>query len=854
LCIILAEKYLLALHGDNDMSEQQKASQQPSKNRLLWLYILIYGAISVLTIVVVLVSYWLWKLWGLSLLSTAVGTIGALIAIVAPLYGFLLRRLKDNFEEKHHPSPSQTGNTSVASLLPQSDKREEHHPEIWNVPYHHHPFFTGRESLLKQIYDNLTAGKTTALAQPQTINGLGGVGKTQCAVEYAYRHRQEYRYVFWVNAASRETLIADYLTIASLLKFPEQSEPEQSRIVERVKNWLTEHDLWLLILDNADDLNMAYTFLPTTGMGQILLTTREQAVGPLAHGIEVKEMDIEEGTVMLLRRAKLLSRKASLDQVNQQEREQARRIALMMGGLPLALDQAGAYIEENTCTFTEYLEAFQHRQADLLRQRGRYGSDHPDPVATSWSLSFEKVEQNNPLASSLLRYCAFLAPDDVPEDMILEGAIKLGPALQPLASDPTLLREAIGDLNRFSLIRRNPDHHALSMHRLVQVVLKNTMSQDEQRQWVERAIQTVSYVFPVVEPTTWPQCQRYLPHALVCAELIQQWQIESIDAAWLLHATGRYLNDRAQYTEAESLLQRAVHAYEHMLLPGYLDTTTSVKNLAGPYYARGRYEQADLLYQRAIPIKEHALNPNHPNTASGLNNLALLYQDQGKDEQAEPLFQRALLIYEHVFGLDHLDTATILNNLALLYQDQGKYEQARLLLQRALNIYEQALGPDHPNTAMGLNNLALLYQDQGKYEQAEPLFQRALLIYEHALGPDHLNTAMSLNNLARLYQDQGKYEQAELLFQRALLIYAQAETRYERALGPDHPNTAMSLNNLALLYQDQGKYEQAEILYKQVLANREKLLGSDHPNTLRTRKKLNELQQALKQQEAGKKP
>jgi tetratricopeptide (TPR) repeat protein len=802
------------------MSQQQMTSQQHKpKNRRRWLYILIYGVISVLTILLLLVSYWLWKIWGLSLLSTAVGTIGALIAIVAPLYGFLLQRIKDNLEEKRHPSPSQTGNPSIASSPLQPDKQEKHHLEVWNIPYHQTPFFTGREGLLRQIYNSLTVGKTTALAQPQTINGLGGVGKTQCAVEYAYRHRQEYRYVFWVNAASRETLIAHYLTIASLLKLPEQSEPEQFRVVERVKSWLAEHDLWLLILDNADDLNSAYTFLPTTGTGHILLTTREQAVGPLAHSIEVKEMDSEEGTVMLLRRAKLLSRDASLDQANQQEQEQARMIALMMGGLPLALDQAGAYIEENACTLTEYLEAFQRRQADLLRQRGRHGSGHPDPVATSWSLSFEKVEQNNPLASSLMRYCAFLAPDDIPEDMIVEGAVKLGSALQPLANDPTLLHEAIGDLSRFSLIRRRPDHRALSMHRLVQVVLKNTMSQDKQRQWAERAIQAISYVFPLVGPTTWPQCQRYLPHALACAELIGQWQIESIEAAWLLHATGRYLNDRAQYIEAETLLQRALHLYEHTLIPDYPETTTSLKSLVGPYYVRGKYEQADLLYQRAIPIKEHVLELDHPNTASGLNNLALLYQDQ------------------------------------------DKYEQAELLLQRALYIYENALGPDHPDTAMGLNNLALLYQDQNKYEQAELLLQRALYIYENALGSGHPNTAMSLNNLARLYQDQGRYEQAEPLFRRALHIYEQTEILYKRvlnvkeyALGPDFSLAARSLYNLARFYQDQGKYEQAEIFYQQALANWEELLGSDHPNTQTARKALNTLQQTLKQQERDKKP
>src|SRR5204862_7267501 len=144
-----------------------------------------------------------------------------------------------------------------------------------------------------------------------------------------YRHRQEYRSVFWVNAASRETLIADYVTIASLLKLPEQSESEQSRVVDSVKGWLAEHDLWLLILDNADDLNMAYTFVPTTGTAHLLITTREQAGGPLARSVEVKEMDLEEGTVMVLRRAKLLAHDAYLDQAHQQHQRYARRIALL---------------------------------------------------------------------------------------------------------------------------------------------------------------------------------------------------------------------------------------------------------------------------------------------------------------------------------------------------------------------------------------------------------------------------------------------------------------------------------------------------------------------------------------------
>ncbi len=175
---------------------------------------------------------------------------------------------------------------------------------LWHVPHRRNPFFTGREAVLARLHETLTTERTAALTQPQAISGLGGIGKTQTALEYAYRYRSEYQAVCWVRADTRETLVSDLMAIADLLHLAGANEQDQSRVVEAVRCWLSEHDRWLLILDNADDLELVSEFLPTSGTGHILLTTRAQATGLLAHSIDLEQMEPEEGALFLLQRAK----------------------------------------------------------------------------------------------------------------------------------------------------------------------------------------------------------------------------------------------------------------------------------------------------------------------------------------------------------------------------------------------------------------------------------------------------------------------------------------------------------------------------------------------------------------------
>ena len=708
-------------------------------------------------------------------------------------------------------------------------------PRLWNVPYPRNPFFTGQEVLLTQLAETLLTGQPTALSQPQAVSGLGGIGKTQIAVEYAHRHRQNYQAIFWVRADTHEAIVSGYVTLAQNLNLPEKEEKDQTVIVQAVLRWLSTHTGWLLILDNADDLPVLEGLLPLEHRGHLLITTRTQALGTLAHPLEVAIMPQDVGATLLLRRARLIATNASLEAASSADVTIARAISEELGGLPLALDQAGAYIEESRCSLARYQKLYRLQPSPLLKRRGGFKHDYPASVATTWSLSFKKVEQQNPMAAELLRCCAFVHPDTIPEELFTAGAVHLGAGLQQMRRNLLAFDEAVRVLLAYSLIHRDPATATFSIHRLVQVVLIDAMPTRTRKLWRVRIMRALNEVFPEGAFEEWTTCGRLLPHTLLSMAWIEYEPIPTTPAeAHLLHKAGNYLRERGQYSEAEPLLVQAYMIHEQHSGTEHLDTASSLNNLALLYREQGKYEKAESLYRRVLAVYEQHWGAEHPDIAKSLSNLALLHERQGKYEQAASLYQRALTIQQKHSGAEHPDTAMSLNGLAVIYWQQSKYEEAEHLFQRALAIRELHLGAEHPDTAKSLYSLAALYWQQSKYEEAEPLFQRALAIREMHLGAEHPDTAKSLIGLAILYRIQRKYKESEALFQRALAIQ-------EHSLGAEHPDTAGSLEDLAILYQDQGMYEKAESLYLRALTIREQHLGAEHPNTARNLNNLAEL-------------
>ena len=355
---------------------------------------------------------------------------------------------------------------------------------IWHVPYPRNPFFTGREDVLTRLRQTLIADRLASLVPTQIISGLDGIGKTQIALEYAYRYRDDYQAVLWVRADTRERLVSDFVTIASLLDLPEKNTLDHVIVASAVKRWLNTVTNWLLIVDEVEDLKIVYDFVPSGGKGHILLTTRAQAVGTIAARIELEKVGPKEGAFFLLRRAKIIAPDASLESANEADISKAQEISMLMDGLPLALDQAGAFIEETACGLAGYLDLYQQQHKELFKQRGDIASTHPEPVASTWLLSFKKVERANPAAAELLRLLAFLHPDAIPEEIITKGAPELGPVLEPVATNLVTLNKAIAELLKYSLVRRDSNAKTLTVHRLVQLVIQDSMDEEQEHMWV----------------------------------------------------------------------------------------------------------------------------------------------------------------------------------------------------------------------------------------------------------------------------------------------------------------------------------------------------------------------------------
>jgi tetratricopeptide (TPR) repeat protein len=805
----------------------------------------------------------------------------------------------------------------------------------WNIPFHRNSFFTGREEILTRLRHELQEGHTAALSQPVAVSGMGGIGKTQTAVEYAYRYRDDYQAVLWLKSSTPEELTEDFAGLAQLLQLPEREVQEQARVIAAVKRWLEMHTRWLLIFDNADDLPIVRDYIPSKCSGHILLTTRAHAMSGIATKIEIPEMNDEEGIRLLLQRAGLIKHATLLEQVAKSDLQEAQKIVEELGRLPLALDQAGAYIEETGESLASYLQLYQDQREELLQWRSAI-ADHV-PVATTWTMALQNIEEDHPTAIELIRFCAFLAPDMIPEELLPKAVIKFDIKLEaknkqtlfdkdPLGKtvaqfDATLksldirlqaknnqslfnkdflgkavpnfdvplqvkktqssLNKDIADLLKYSLIQRDNTSKTITIHRLVQVVIRDSISKAQKKRWAEQVVQVLGTTFPFDEVAPWTESQKYLSHALQVAEYINQWSFTFAQARNLLNKLGTYFMSRGQYKEAESfkkqhliiieknvglehtetatslnnlgnlyaqqhkyqqaeaLYQRALSICEKHLGSDHPDIALCLSNLGSLYIQQDKYQEAELLYQRVLIIREKHLGSDHPDTAHSLNNLGNLYTQQGKYQEAGPLLQRALAILEMQLELDHPDIALCLNNLSNLYTQQGKYQEAELLCQQALAIYEKRLGSDHPDTAHSLSNLGYLYNEQGKYQQAEPLLQRAIAIREQRLGGDHPYTASSINNLGYLYTQQDKYQQAEPLFQQALAIF-------EKRLGPDHPKTADCLIFFSTYYEKQGNYAQAEALLQRALTIREKRLGVDHPKTIKAREQYAELERRMK--------
>ena len=699
---------------------------------------------------------------------------------------------------------------AIAGLLP------PHH-----IPFHQNELFTGREAVLAELQQRLSANSNDAdghAVATVAVAGLGGTGKTQVALAYCYRHLADYDLIYWLPADEPTTLGIALAEMAVRLGLTSRQTADHNALRQQVLAWLqTTAKRWLLVFDNADQIDPAALrpFLPPLGNGANLITTRNPNWGGLAQTVLLDLFTEAEAVAFLLKQLPQTAQNAA----------EASQLADLLGYLPLALEHARAYVAATGCSLADYAGYFATERQELWAEAAAPLDYQQRTVTTTWELAFAQVQQVAG-AAALLNLGCFLAAEPLPLSLLAaaEEVEGVPEPLREMAASKRKLDKAIAALRRYSLLTR--DGETVVLHRLVQLVARDRMPPELRQTWLRATVALLRKAWPFKENNmeTWEESGRLLSHLLAVLAVANGEELEETAVADLNTQADFYLSHLGHFAAALPYSQRALAIDEKALGPNHPSIAIRLNNLGTLLQAMGDYEAALPFIKRALNIDEKALDPDDFSVARDLNNLGTLLQAMGEYEAALPFLQRALNIWMTIFGTDHPQVATSNNNLGQLLKAMGAYETALSFLQRALTIDEKVLDPDHPSVARDLNNLGTLLQAMGAYETALPFIQRALTVAAKVLEADHPNIATLNNNLGGLLQDLGDYEAALPFLQRALLIS-------EKALGADHPSVAINLNNLGLLLQDLGDHEAARPFLERTLAICTAKLGESHPHT-----------------------
>ncbi|KAL2864142.1 uncharacterized protein BJX67DRAFT_225831 [Aspergillus lucknowensis] len=690
----------------------------------------------------------------------------------------------------------------------------------WMVPFLRSVNFVGREEELAKIEDLTQIGQSRI-----AICGLGGVGKTQIAIELAYRTRERDPScsILWIPCTSYASVEQAYLGIAETLAI---QGVQPTEVKEHVKTYLSRNrgQKWLLIFDNADDVDMWFgggsvttsliDFLPQSEQGCILFTTRNRKLAvKLASSsvINISEPDTKTGLKIL---ENGLIRKGLLE-----KKEAAVALLEQLMFLPLAITQAAAYISSNDIELGDYTTLLQEQELDVIEVlsedfegEGRY-KEIINPVATTWLISFQQIQQKDPLAVEYLAFMACINPRDIPQSLL------------PEAMSKKKRIDALGILKAFSFINEQGKDNTLSLHRLVYLATRNWLRKQGQFSlYIQKAADHFSQVFPNNNHENQKIWRKYLPHALsmINEEAFKTEQRRYVklirNIARCLQADGRY-NEAVMLFEDNMNLQKRGESYHD------LSALTAMADLGSIYCIQGRWNEAEKLEMQVMETSKTVLGAEHPDTLRSMVNLALTYLNQGQWNEAEKLSIQVMETFKTVLGAEHPSTLSTMANLASTYGRQGRWNEAEKLFVQVMETRKTVLGAEHPDTLTSMANLALIYLKQGQWKEAEELQAKELELCSKALGPEHPNTLTSVANLASTYWSHGQWNEAEKLF-------VQVMETFKTVLGAEHPSTLSTMANLASTYRKQEQWNKAEKLEVQVMETRKTVLGAEHPDTL----------------------
>jgi hypothetical protein len=733
--------------------------------------------------------------------------------------------------------------------------REAARPAVWgNIPPRN-LVFTGREELLGLLHRGLREGPTAVL--PHALHGMGGVGKSQLALEYVYRHAPEYDIVWWIPA-ERPTQIAQALVeLAQRLRLPVTGEAITAvpAVLEALRTG-NPYRKWLLVFDNAESPEAVQEYFPTAPgsgpIGSILVTSRNPQWNALAHPLEVDVFERSESIHLLQRRNPDLPR------------EEADQLAEVLGDLPLAVEQASAWRAETGMPAAEYLRLFEEKRAELMTVSPP--TQYEQTVATAWNVSLDHLERKNTAALQLLQVCAYFAPEPIPRSLFSGAAVEpIAPDLDRTLTDPLRLGRAIREINRYSLAKIDHRTNSIQMHRLVQAVLIARMSEEQRRRMRHGAHLLLAANTPrnAQDPEHWPRFGELYPHVVVSEAMRSENRnvrqmvatIQDYLFYWGDHEGARDFGRRVyelwrqsfgendgqtlmlgsslwrtlwmtgSYREAAALTDRLLQVLREQGDDGGEELLRVMSQTAADHRTRGENAKAlqicEEVYERAL----RAFGEDDPETLVHAHNLGVTLRVHGDFRRALELDLDTLRRKSQVYGEDALSSILTEMSVAIDRRELGEYAHSVRLFESVVEKYRRQLGETNPHTLRAMARLGVALRKAGQHDRAVELTTEARRTLTERYGRRHPDSLVSSLNLSVDLRQLGQLGDS-------LSLGRQTRDLYADILGPDHPHTIAADVDLAVALRLMNRVEEARRANEAALRRCRELMGHTHPFTL----------------------
>lgn len=683
---------------------------------------------------------------------------------------------------------------------------------IWNVPYKKNIFFMGRKAELEHLERAVYSNKGTSFIQ--AISGLGGIGKTQLALQYCYQKRNQYDVIHWINAENNASIIASYEKLASTLHLPLSDEKNNNVTLEVVKKWMQTNSNWLIVFDNLMEEETLQTFLPTLFCGDIIITTRKSNISSLINPMDLDKFKRSESIQFILNRI----------QKHKCFEGSADQLADTLDDLPLALEQASAYIIKTGISIDDYLKRFKKYRQQIIREG--MPLDYNFTIATTWEMSFEEIKKKNPKALDFIYLCSVLSPDKIELEIFKNHNDDILDILSNWIPSELELDQILATLREFSLIKSHES--SFSIHRLVQVVINDKLDIYQRKYFIDIGLNLLL--------DNWENLKNKdskISHTLTITKYAIDNEICLDEVTKILNLLSGLLISLGQFNKAMEILYTALKIDSILYSELHFSVARDYNSLGVLYTNLGDYNKAEAYFKKSINIDTF----NKGNRVDFSHNLATLKWKQGFLYEAAEIYEETIKRIEF-YNLIQEDimVSAIFISFGSLLNEIGEYEKAKQYLMNIIKLLKTHVGVKTSSLLIrAYNNLSLLHESLGEYEEAITTIHRAIKLVEQYVGKNSFEIIECYNNLGLYYykmyeasQFTAKLDTNKLILSKKYLNRSLSISR--KLLGENHILQTDILNNLAMTYEALGDYNLAKTMLLEGLSICKEHLGNvSHP-------------------------